>query len=250
MSLPDIVAGAFNLYVANPVTFLALALPGAICSAGITVLSNAFADAAGLIPAANKSSTTVSASAFPAIGAIFLLTVLAWCISDAFTVPAAIEAALGRKPRIMASLAVSRLILFTVILGGIILGVVLGVLFATVLLAPVGVYLMFRWVFLVQAACVERAGARRALTRSYAVVRGCWWRTFGVVVAISLLAGLPLLLLQPIDSAVHSAPFAVATLFIAVWIAAPFASIARTLLFADIRLRKGEAGLRATTSDG
>ena len=76
-------------------------------------------------------------------------------------------------------------IFLAVVLAGI------GISIGLVLLVVPGVFLAVRWYFVPQAVMVDGARGTRALTRSGELVRGHWWRTFGLLVAANLAAVIP-----------------------------------------------------------
>ena len=53
---------------------------------------------------------------------------------------------------------------------------------------PCGIYFGTRWCFHAQAVLVEEVSATNALRRSRELVTGTWWRVFGIIFAIFLLA--------------------------------------------------------------
>lgn len=65
---------------------------------------------------------------------------------------------------------------------GIVLGVVLG-LAAVVFAVIVGI----RWMFAIPVVVLEQAGPLKALGRSWRLVRGSWWRVFGISLLVSLI---------------------------------------------------------------
>jgi uncharacterized protein (DUF697 family) len=87
---------------------------------------------------------------------------------------------------------------------------------------------------------VERTGPFRALSRSRLIVRGQWWRTLGITAAVLALGFLPGFVCSSIGGAVGQ-PWATALgAALGGAVAAPFNSLAQTLLYADLRVRKGE----------
>jgi MFS family permease len=104
---------------------------------------------------------------------------------------------------------------------------------------PAAVYLAVRWTFFLQAALLEHLGPVAALSRSWDLVKGNWWRVFGIMlvvsiiaVGISLILGLiPMLATTPLGS------------MLAVILATPIAVTASTLLYYDLRVRKEDYNL-------
>ncbi len=57
----------------------------------------------------------------------------------------------------------------------------------TIIGVPFAIYFLTRWGFYVQAVMVEETSATNAMRRSSALVKGAWWRVFGVMFALLLL---------------------------------------------------------------
>jgi hypothetical protein len=75
-------------------------------------------------------------------------------------------------------------VVWTAIIGGI------GVLAGLIAFVLPGIWLGVAWSVAIPALLFERLGPMRALGRSFELVRGRWWPTFGVLVTIGLLAGI------------------------------------------------------------
>ena len=73
---------------------------------------------------------------------------------------------------------------------------VVGVLALTIIGIPFSIYLGTRWGLYAQAALIEEASATNALKRSRELVRGAWWRVFGIMLALFLLAFMIQIVLQ------------------------------------------------------
>ncbi|MDE3094547.1 MAG: hypothetical protein KGK07_00920 [Chloroflexota bacterium] len=97
-------------------------------------------------------------------------------------------------------------------------------------------YLSVRWLFAEQAVMMEGGDRWTALDASADAVRGRWWRTFGIVVVITLIQLGPLLL----ATAATLAPTLVAAVVTSVVSALvlPFAVTAQTLLYYDLKARR------------
>ena len=65
---------------------------------------------------------------------------------------------------------------------------VIGLLAITIIGSPFAIYFAARWGFYSQAVLVEETSATNALRRSSELVKGTWWRVFGILFAIFLLA--------------------------------------------------------------
>ncbi len=73
---------------------------------------------------------------------------------------------------------------------------VVGALTITIIGIPFAIYFGTRWVFCSLAALVEENSAKNALRRSSELVKGKWWRVFGITLGILLLALMIQLILQ------------------------------------------------------
>jgi len=109
----------------------------------------------------------------------------------------------------------------------------------TLLLVVPGIWIAIRWYFGVQAVIVDDLPPVRALARSAELVKGMWWRTFGCVAAIVLIAVVLAGVLTAVVAAVDSPPVYVTGLVVAqAWTLSLTATFG-TLLFFDLRARKG-----------
>jgi len=178
-----------------------------------------------------------------------LLQILALVFATAACLRAIVSSYLGETPDWRASLnyALSRatplLALTALYVGGVALG-------ALALLLP-GIWLYIAWVFALPVLLVEGLRGPEALRRSYTLVRGRWWRTFGVIalgfllaIVISTLArGVFLLgLLVADDDALVLALSTIAGI-VGLAVSAPFQAALLTVLYFDTRVRTEEFGL-------
>ncbi len=113
----------------------------------------------------------------------------------------------------------------------------------TVVGVPWAIHRAIAWAFIGQAVIVDGQGAEDALSASARVVRGSWWRTLGIVVALAALVALPgpvisfaLLLFAspPVTDLVYTVNMLLYSLLL--W---PFVFTASTLLYSDLKARKG-----------
>ncbi len=65
---------------------------------------------------------------------------------------------------------------------------IVGLLVITIIGIPFAIYFATRWGFYAQAVLIEETSATNALRRSRELVKGTWWRVFGILFAIFLLA--------------------------------------------------------------
>ena len=111
----------------------------------------------------------------------------------------------------------------------------------TIIGIPFAIYFWVRWAFFYQAASLERSGPSAALARSSNLVRGNWWRVFGILLLMLILWLIPYIIASVILGFIpYAGPIlevVVAVLF------APVLVIVQTLLYHDLRVRRdGPAG--------
>ena len=116
------------------------------------------------------------------------------------------------------------------------------ILDATVVLVPVAIYLLVWWSLFAVSVGVEGRPEHGALRRSSSLVRGHWWRTAAVcaVVAAGLLIGpaVGVLVLLFTGAAFNVVNLIAGVVYVA---ALPFAAIALTYHYFDLRVRHEEA---------
>jgi hypothetical protein len=126
-------------------------------------------------------------------------------------------------------------IFFAVLLAA--AGIALGLL----LIVP-GIYLFVRWYFVPQAVVLEGARGTAALRASTRLVTGAWWRTFGLVVLVNVLAFLVILLLgapfTQLAISTDRAIWALSGQIVATSVTQPFIALFSTFLYYDLRERK------------
>jgi hypothetical protein len=231
-------ADAFAVYRHNAGTFLVL-------SAAVVVPVHLVVQGVGMEELASgyDSSRSAAEAAIPALVSFLVVAPLisAMCIHALHAVAA------GKRPRsreeMLAGLESFAPIFLAVLLAGI--GIALGL----VLLILPGIYLAVRWYFVPQAVVVADARATAALDHSGELVRGAWWRTFGLLVMANLAALLPaLLFLAPFGELAKSTDRALWSLvgtILAETIRAPFVALFSTLLYYDLRARRSALGQSA-----
>jgi hypothetical protein len=157
----------------------------------------------------------------------------------AMVVHALLAMADGQKPRPGAAI-VAGLEGFGPVFGAVLLaagGVVLG-LFAFIL--P-GIWLFVRWAFVPQAVVLDGRRGVAALQRSAELVRGSWWRVFGIALFTGISVAIPAALISfPVDawakSADSQAISLVGQMFASVLVT-PFQVLILTLLYFDLLAR-------------
>lgn len=149
--------------------------------------------------------------------------------------------------------------------GPLVVGVVVAVLLALVspvllLLgiplalasAALGVHLYVRFSLAPAVLVLERAGIRTSLRRSGVLVKGDWWRVFGILLLVQVIAGfvssvltVPFLVLAGVNAFANPEAGSFTLLFVvsqiggglATLLVSPFAAAARGLLYVDRRMR-------------
>jgi hypothetical protein len=227
-------ADALGVYFRNALAFLAL-------SAAVVVPVHLAVEGVGMeqLTSGFDSSPDEVELVIPMLVSFLVVAPLinAVCIHALHAVAA------GNRPRareaLPAALESFAPIFFAIVLAG--LGIALGLL---LLILP-GVFVAVRWYFTPQAVVIDGARASGALSRSTELVRGSWWRTFGLIVMANLAAILPgLVLIAPFDALADSSDRALWSLvgtMAAETISAPFVALFATLLYYDLRARKRAA---------
>ena len=176
--------------------------------------------------AAQLGGLAVWALVGPFVTALSVLVVLGLARGEHPTLGAALRAGWHVLPRV---LVVTVLYVLATILG-----------FALFVIP--GVFVAVACYFAAQAAVVEEHRGVGALRRSWELVKGSWWRTFGIVVVLSIISALLALPLgfvtQMIGAAADNGPLFVLGTAIAQTVTLSFVAVAATLLFFDLRTRK------------
>jgi hypothetical protein len=266
MPLSDLLDELFRLYRRHFSLIvgvaLVVALPGLVWTlvTGVYRLNSAsytnlFTTTGTSTPAFNSQqfSNLVGTFALGGLGALILLPFSVGAVYRAVT-----DVALGRPATIGAVLR-ETLARYWPLLGLVGLGILLFIgwaiaeLIGFVLLVIPGlavfcaaVYLGVRWSLVVAAMMAEDIGPIRGLGRSWNLVSGSWWRTFGILLIVGILQTIisyALFILFGLIAAVFSTgDFQAAlvqvgsTLLSAV--VSPITTIAVVLLYFDLRVRK------------
>jgi hypothetical protein len=119
---------------------------------------------------------------------------------------------------------------------------IIAVLGLTTVGIPLALWLIVRWSFLAQVVALENVTGLAALRRNSRLVRGAWWRTASLILFVTVIA----LLLGPLVGTlllfVSSASFNFINLVSSVVyvFVLPFAAIASTYLYFDLRVKHQE----------
>ena len=146
------------------------------------------------------------------------------------TVGACYVAALNRALSLLIALVVFMVVMFGAVLLSLIL---IGI--------PLLIYIVVAFFFFVQVIIIERKGPIDALTRSRQVVRGSWWRVFGIgivfvllIVAISFVVAIPAVILFGFPDEVLGDVF----ITLGGALLTPLGYVGATLVYFDLRVRK------------
>jgi len=124
---------------------------------------------------------------------------------------------------------------------------VLGVLLGTAFFLAPGIWLYVAWAFAMPALLVEGLRGRKALRRSFELVQGRWWRTFGVIVVGFILAGIISTVVQGafligivVGADNDALVLVLATIagIVGAAVSTPFQAALLTVLYFDLRVRK------------
>jgi hypothetical protein len=167
----------------------------------------------------------------------------------------------GRILALVGLALLTGLLSFGAVALGVVVAVVLGVLSPPLLLLGIplalaavafGVYVYVRLSLAPAVLVLERSGIRTAMRRSGVLVKGDWWRVFGILLLVQVIAGfvssvltVPFLLVAGISAVANPDAGSFTLLFVvsqigggvATLLVAPFAAAARGLLYVDRRMR-------------
>jgi uncharacterized membrane protein len=178
----------------------------------------------------------------------FLLTVVLGVVLTAIAAAACFRAVsgiyLGERPTVEGSLKFAASRVLAVIWLAILYG--LGLILPSLLIIP-GVWLAVAWSMSYPAMLAEGLGAARALGRSFRLVRGRWWPTFGALIVMQLIvfviSGIVTLLFDAtLIAAVDNEPVAAVLTTISSTLSSmitlPLYAAMLTIIYYDLRVRK------------
>jgi hypothetical protein len=224
------------VYLRHFWTFLAL---GAL----VVVPSEVIVSGVGLdqLTAGYDSSPTFAEAAIPAVVSYLVVAPLITAICVYALRSVAAGGSPGAREATVKGFEQFSPIFFAVLLAA------LGILLGAVLIVP-GLYLFVRWYFVPQTVVLEGAHRAAALRGSGRVVEGFWWRTFGLIVLVNVVALVFAVILgAPFTAAADRADRAIWALvgeIVASSVVQPFGALYSTLLYFDLRARTraGAAG--------
>ncbi len=230
--LGDLLGDAFANWVAHLPVFLSLAF---IVVAPFMGLINGLW--AGTLGGASAGTPDLA----PAMASVIANWLIIPPLITAGHVAAVLDLGAGRKPRLGGSLRVALRAFPVAFLVVALYGIAIA-LGAALLIVP-GIWVSVALYFGAQAVVADRAGVLDALEHSREITRGQWWRTFGYLFLISILAaiigGIAGLVLGGIVGLVTDVEVILAIAqIIAQTVTLSFTALAATLLFFDLRVRR------------
>ena len=130
--------------------------------------------------------------------------------------------------------------------------VVVSLLLSTILIGiPLLFFILVAFFFYIQAIMVEGQGPMASLARSWELVRGTWWRVFGisaafigVLFAAAIVAAIPGIILGFVNTTLGDLLTTLGSVFVV-----PIEYVGATLVYFDLRVRKEAYDLDRLTSE-
>lgn len=185
MDFTDILDGIFSLYRNHLRLFLAIVAVYVILQFGIEQLSVSLAQSGSVLGINTiilifRSLSTSVLSILGVAGLIYAST----------------QVYLGREINAKTAWQQALRRFWPYLWGGILWALAGGCLFVTIIGIPFAIYFSIRWSLYGLPVMFEATTGRNALRRSTELVNGSWWRVFGIILAISLIAGMIGFILQ------------------------------------------------------
>jgi hypothetical protein len=228
------------MYVGHLRLFLAIGLlffPLGVVIAAVQYLVFRVGGLNGLVNSAGSTNAAVDFLAI-ALGVVF--TVFGLAVVNSVTAVAMVGIDAGRNAGAMAAYKKVLPKLGSLLGIALIAAVIIALVGLTSVGVPLGIWLIVRWAFLAQAVVLEEASGISGLRRSSALVRGNWWRVASMLLFVTVIA----LLLGPLVGTlllfISSASFNFINLISSVVyvVVLPFAAIASTYMYFDLRVAK------------
>ena len=179
MGFTDILDSMFSLYRNHFRQFVSICSVYFICGLVINLL---------------YGISTVSAASSGQFSTLILMTIVLFLIGTVVTlfvigglVFASAQAFLDKQITASTAFRQIRRRFLPYLGSNLLYALVVGLLMITCLGIPLAVFFAFRWIFCSLAAVFEEKSAVSALKRSSELVKGGWWRVFGMMIAIFLL---------------------------------------------------------------
>ena len=242
VSIKIVIRNALTLFKAVLVVVVPVQIVSTLLTADYTVSSFDFDAGANQTPEESLDEFNQYIGGV-AIGT--LLQALAVLLASAACFRAIAQAYLGEHPEWRSSLSYGlhrapSLLLLSLLYG-------LGIVAGTIAFILPGIWLYIAWALAMPALLVEGLRGRKALGRSYGLVKGRWWRTFGVIAFGFIIVG--------VFSGIVQAVFLIGIVFepdndalilvlsalsgiVGLVIGTPFQAALLTVVYFDLRVRK------------
>ncbi len=270
MDFTDILDGIFSLYRNHLRLFLAIVAVYVILEFGIDQISVSLAQRGSLF------GINIIVLMFKSLGTLVLSILVV-----AGLVYASAQVYLGREVTAKTAWQQACRRFWSYLWGGILWALAGVCLLVTIIGIPFGIYFWIRWSLYGLPVIFEETTGRNALRRSTELVKGSWWRVFGIILVISLIAFMLGFILQesfefilsliglaapeepgnllerlqrlyvPVSSEIGWFSYSVrrlVSLSIA-FITMPISPIGFTLLYFDLRIRKEAYDIEMQVSD-
>jgi hypothetical protein len=247
LEIGDVLDETFRLYRRNFVLIAGVSVAFAIPFAALAGygLGSLFSNAINQAASGNQADLSQLTGAMVGFGLGYLVNLAILPLQYGAVVYAICQSALGNRVTLRGMLraAVRR---YFHVFSFLFLVLLMGVFFC---LFPLWIWILVGWVAVLPVIFVEDVGVGAAMSRSWALVKGMWWRTFLILLlmflieyAVSLALGGFLYLGQTLLSIVLSS-YVVFSIYEAAAIMTsavtfPIVLIAIVLLYFDLRVRK------------
>jgi hypothetical protein len=236
----SIVASARRMYFAHLGLFLGIGLlflPLGAVITGVQYLTFESGGLNGLVTTAGRTNAVVD---FLAFGLGLLLTVVGLAVVQSATSIAMAEIDEGRRVTALGAYRKALPSLGSLLGTMVVVVAILAIVGLTAIGTVLDAWLAVRWSMLAQVHALENISGYAALRRSSRLVRGNWWRVASLILFVTLIA----LLIGPLCGMLllfrTDASFDFINLFASVidTIVLPYAAIATTYLYFDLRIAK------------
>ncbi len=270
MDFTDILDGIFSLYRNHLRLFLAIVAVYVILQFGIEQISVSLAQSGSVLGI--NTIILIFTSLGTSVLSILVVAGLVYASAQVY---------LGREITAKTAWQQAWRRFWPYLWSGILWALAGGCLMVTIIGIPFAIYFWIRWSLYGLLVMFEETTGRNALRRSTELVKGSWWRVFGIMLAISLIAGMIGFILQassefilsliglaapeepanllewlqrlyiPVPSEMGWFSYSVrrlVTLSIA-FITMPISPIGSTLLYFDLRIRKEAYDIEMQVTD-
>ena len=185
MDFTDIMDGMFSLYRSHLRLFLAIVAVYVVLGFGIDQISVSLIQRGSIF-----GVNTIIVGLATLCSAVVSILVIAGLVY------ASAHVYLRREMTTEAALQQAWRRFWPYLWSGILWGLVVGGLFVTIIGIPFAIYFWIRWGLYSLPVLFEETTGRNALRRSTELVKGSWWRVFGILLAITLITFMIAFILQ------------------------------------------------------